>query len=128
MLVDKRREKGRKEERVGMNGLEGLILRLLEARSDRGKRIQLTEPEIHQLCVTAKQVFLAQPVLLALEAPINICGTSFSSFLPPPPFPSCSSACSIGIPQSMAFFLFYAIYISICLPFCLILFHLYVAH
>jgi hypothetical protein len=74
MLVDKRREKGRKEERAGMNGLEGLILRLLEARSDRGKRIQLTEPEIRQLCVTAKQVFLAQPVLLELEAPINICG------------------------------------------------------
>jgi hypothetical protein len=57
-----------------MNGLEGLILRLLEARSDRGKRIQLTEPEIRQLCLTAKQVFLAQPVLLELEAPINICG------------------------------------------------------
>ena len=74
MLVDKRREKGRKEEGAGMNGLEGLILRLLEARSDRGKRIQLTEPEIRHLCVTAKQVFLAQPVLLELEAPINICG------------------------------------------------------
>ncbi|KAH8484648.1 hypothetical protein POPTR_016G142700v4 [Populus trichocarpa] len=70
MLVDKRRKKGR----VGMEGLEGLIQRLLEGRNNRGKRIQLTEPEIHQLCVTAKQVFLAQPVLLALEAPINICG------------------------------------------------------
>ncbi|KAF9684901.1 hypothetical protein SADUNF_Sadunf04G0166800 [Salix dunnii] len=34
----------------------------------------LTEPEIHHLCVTAKQIFLAQPALLALEAPINICG------------------------------------------------------
>lgn len=79
MLVDKRRKKGR----VGMEGLEGLIQRLLEGRNNRGKRIQLTEPEIHQLCVTAKQVFLAQPVLLALEAPINICGTSFSSFLHP---------------------------------------------
>ena len=77
MLADKRREKGGEGERVGMNGLEGLILRLLEARSDRGKRIQLTEPEIRQLCVTAKQVFLAQPVLLELEAPINICGTFF---------------------------------------------------
>lgn len=77
MLADKRREKGREGESVGMNGLEGLILRLLEGRSDRGKRVQLTEHEIRQLCVTAKQVFLAQPVLLELEAPINICGTFF---------------------------------------------------
>lgn len=77
-MVDKRRKKGR----VGMEGLEGLIHRLLEGRNNRGKRIQLTEPEIHHLCVTAKQIFLAQPALLALEAPINICGTSFSSFLP----------------------------------------------
>ncbi|CAK7343444.1 unnamed protein product [Dovyalis caffra] len=74
MLVDKRRKKGRKEERVGMEGLEGLIRRLLEARNNRGKRIQLNEPEIRQLCITAKQVFLAQPCLLELEAPINICG------------------------------------------------------
>ncbi|KAG5248403.1 SERINE/THREONINE PROTEIN PHOSPHATASE [Salix viminalis] len=69
-MVDKRRKKGR----VGMEGLEGLIHRLLEGRNNRGKRIQLTEPEIHHLCVTAKQIFLAQPALLALEAPINICG------------------------------------------------------
>lgn len=62
-----------------MEGLEGLIDRLLEGRNNRGKRIQLTEPEIRQLCVTAKQVFLAQPILLELEAPINICGISFHS-------------------------------------------------
>ncbi|KAK9289898.1 hypothetical protein L1049_008059 [Liquidambar formosana] len=60
-----------------MEGLDGLIERLLEGRKNRGnsgKRIQLTEAEIRQLCITAKQVFLCQPNLLELEAPINVCG------------------------------------------------------
>lgn len=57
-----------------MEGLEGLIDRLMEGRKNKGKKIQLIEPEIRQLCITAKQVFLGQPNLLQLEAPINICG------------------------------------------------------
>lgn len=57
-----------------MEGLDALIGRLVEARQGRGKRIQLSESEIRQLCVTAKQIFLAQPILLELQAPINICG------------------------------------------------------
>ncbi|KAI9154228.1 hypothetical protein LWI28_023013 [Acer negundo] len=58
-----------------MEGIEGLLERLLEGRyNNRGKRIQLNESEIRQLCVTAKQIFLSQPNLLELEAPINICG------------------------------------------------------
>lgn len=59
----------------GMEGLDALIERLLEARINRGKRIQLIESEIRQLCITAKEVFLRQPNLLELEAPINVCGT-----------------------------------------------------
>lgn len=39
-----------------------------------GKQVQLTEPDIRLLCVTAKEIFLAQPNLLELEAPIKICG------------------------------------------------------
>lgn len=54
-----------------MEGLDELIQRLLQGR---GKRIPLTEPEIRRVCLAAKQVFLSQPVLLQLEAPINICG------------------------------------------------------
>ncbi|CAB4285014.1 hypothetical protein PRUPE_6G299800 [Prunus persica] len=57
-----------------MEGLDALIERLLEARINRGKRIQLIESEIRQLCITAKEVFLRQPNLLELEAPINVCG------------------------------------------------------
>ncbi|KAK4748152.1 hypothetical protein SAY87_014738 [Trapa incisa] len=57
-----------------MADLERLIERLLEGRKNRGKRIQLSDPEIRHLCGTAKQVILSQPNLLELEAPINICG------------------------------------------------------
>lgn len=58
-----------------MEGLDGLIERLLEGRKNRGKRIQLAESEIRQLCIAAKDVFLSQPNLLELEAPVNVCGT-----------------------------------------------------
>lgn len=71
-------------ERAGRRGgrmanLEGLIERLLEGRKNRGKRIQLSEPEIRQLCAAAKKAFLSQPNLLELEAPINICGNPLLS-------------------------------------------------
>jgi len=65
-----------------MEGLDGLIERLLETRNNRGKRIQLVESEIRILCTKAKEVFLNQPILLELEAPINICGIIFYFFLP----------------------------------------------
>ncbi|KAA3484366.1 Type one serine/threonine protein phosphatase 4 [Gossypium australe] len=57
-----------------MEGLEGIIERLLEAKISIGKRIYLNDSEIRQLCLTAKKLFLSQPNLLQLEAPINICG------------------------------------------------------
>lgn len=57
-----------------MEGLDGLIDKLLEVRKSRGKRIQLVESEIRSLCSTAKEIFLSQPNLLELEAPINVCG------------------------------------------------------
>ncbi|KAH1123892.1 hypothetical protein AAZX31_06G025500 [Glycine max] len=57
-----------------MEGLDGLIERLLEVRKNRGKQIQLVESEIRSLCSTAKDLFLRQPNLLELEAPINVCG------------------------------------------------------
>lgn len=52
------------EGRWEMEGLEGLIDRLMEGRKNNGKKVQLIEPEIRQLCITAKQVFLSQPNLL----------------------------------------------------------------
>ena len=41
-----------------------------------GKRVNLLESEIAYLCQKSRQVFLSQPVLLELEAPIKVCGIS----------------------------------------------------
>lgn len=34
----------------------------------------MTENEIKYLCINARDVFMSQPILLELEAPIKICG------------------------------------------------------
>ena len=52
--------------------LDDIIRRLLEGRGS--KQVQLSEVEIRQLCVNARQVFLSQPNLLQIHAPIRICG------------------------------------------------------
>ena len=39
-----------------------------------GKNVQLTETEIRGLCLKSRELFLLQPVLLELEAPLKICG------------------------------------------------------
>ncbi|XP_010269578.1 PREDICTED: serine/threonine-protein phosphatase PP1-like [Nelumbo nucifera] len=52
--------------------LEDIIWRLLEGR--KGKQVQLSEGEIRQLCVNARNLFLSQPNLLQIHAPIKICG------------------------------------------------------
>jgi serine/threonine-protein phosphatase PP1 catalytic subunit len=39
-----------------------------------GKQVQLGEQEIRYLCLTAREIFMSQPILLDLEAPIKICG------------------------------------------------------
>lgn len=57
-----------------MGVLDDIIRRLLEGKG--GKQVQLSEIEIRQLCVNARQIFLSQPNLLELHAPIRICGLS----------------------------------------------------
>ncbi|CAN4098794.1 unnamed protein product [Withania somnifera] len=55
--------------------LDGIINRLLEFRNARTVRqVQLLEAEIRSLCTAAREIFLQQPNLLELEAPIKICG------------------------------------------------------
>jgi serine/threonine-protein phosphatase PP1 catalytic subunit len=39
-----------------------------------GKQVQLAEHEIKYLCVQAREIFINQPILLELEAPIKVCG------------------------------------------------------
>lgn len=39
-----------------------------------GKNVQLSEAEIRALCLKSREIFLSQPILLELEAPLKICG------------------------------------------------------
>lgn len=56
--------------------IDHIIARLLEVRGARpGKQVQLPEQEIKYLCTKAREIFINQPILLELEAPIKICGT-----------------------------------------------------
>ena len=55
--------------------VDDVITKLLEVRGSRpGKQVNLTETEIRGLCTGAREIFMSQPVLLELEAPIKICG------------------------------------------------------
>jgi len=42
--------------------------------SKPGKNVQLLDTEIRSLCMKSREIFLNQPVLLELEAPLKICG------------------------------------------------------
>lgn len=44
------------------------------------KNIQLTEAEIRGLCVKSSEIFMSQPMLLELEAPLKICGDVHGQF------------------------------------------------
>merc|ERR1711907_35899 len=55
--------------------LDDIISQLLEVRGSRpGRQVNLSEDEIKALCKTSRDVFMLQPPLLELEAPIKICG------------------------------------------------------
>jgi len=55
--------------------IDSIIARLLEVRGSRpGKNVQLSEYEIRGLCLKSREIFLSQPILLELEAPLKICG------------------------------------------------------
>ncbi|KAG1326235.1 serine/threonine-protein phosphatase PP1 [Cocos nucifera] len=62
--------------------LDDILRRLIDGgRGGGGKQVQLSESEIRQLCVEAKRVFLSQPNLLDLHAPIKICGDIHGQYL-----------------------------------------------
>ena len=65
----------RGESRMGDLDVDSIIERLLEVRGSRpGKQVNLAEHEVKALCIKAREIFMSQPVLLELEAPIKICG------------------------------------------------------
>ena len=55
--------------------LDKIIETLLEMRGARpGKHVNLEEATVKALCNKARDIFLSQPILLELEAPLKICG------------------------------------------------------
>ena len=52
---------------------------ILVRGSRPGKNVQLSENEIRGLCLKSREIFLSQPILLELEAPLKICGKIVSS-------------------------------------------------
>ena len=65
---------------MGDLDVDSIIERLLEVRGSRpGRQVNLTESEVKALCTKAREIFMSQPVLLELEAPIKICGKRYAS-------------------------------------------------
>ena len=52
-----------------------ILEKLLSVRGSKpGKLVNLTENEIRGLCIKSRDVFINQPILLEIEAPLKICG------------------------------------------------------
>jgi len=55
--------------------VDKIIEKLLEVKGSKpGKQVNLSEADIKGLCTRAREIFISQPILLELEAPIKICG------------------------------------------------------
>ena len=59
---------------LSINSLTPCFFRLIVRGNRPGKPVQLAEYEIKYLCTKAREIFINQPILLELEAPIKICG------------------------------------------------------
>jgi serine/threonine-protein phosphatase PP1 catalytic subunit len=57
--------------------IDAVIEKLLSVRGSKpGKAVNLTENEVRQLCIKSRDIFISQPILLELEAPLKICGNN----------------------------------------------------
>ena len=55
--------------------IDTIIDRLLEVRGSKpGRPVQLSEAEIRDICYRSREIFISQPILLELEAPLKVCG------------------------------------------------------
>ncbi|OMJ88800.1 hypothetical protein SteCoe_9187 [Stentor coeruleus] len=55
--------------------IDSIISRLIEVKSSKpGKQVNLSEAEVRNLCLRSREIFMQQPILLELEAPLKICG------------------------------------------------------
>lgn len=55
--------------------VDSIINKLLEVKNCKpGKQVNLGEQEVRNLCLKSREIFMQQPILLELEAPLKICG------------------------------------------------------
>ncbi|CAA3011700.1 serine threonine- phosphatase PP1 isozyme 2 [Olea europaea subsp. europaea] len=54
--------------------LDDIIIRLLSQHTSTVHQVKMSEEEIRTLCTASSEIFLSQPNLLELEAPMKICG------------------------------------------------------
>lgn len=66
---------------MNLSYLDSILVKLINLRSmPRGTRSGITEDEIISLCTTTRKILLAQPTLLRLKAPVNVCGDLHGDF------------------------------------------------
>lgn len=55
--------------------IDEFIERLLSVKNKSpGEEVIMTESEIRNICIIAREIFMEQPVFLTLKSPVNICG------------------------------------------------------
>ncbi|XP_013386573.1 serine/threonine-protein phosphatase PP1 isoform X1 [Lingula anatina] len=54
--------------------IDSVISQLVAGREHPGKQVQLPESHIRQLCQLSREIFMEQPMLLELSAPVNVVG------------------------------------------------------
>lgn len=54
--------------------VDSIIEQLLTAKDSSSKQVQLPETQIRQLCQLSREIFLEQPMLIEITAPVTICG------------------------------------------------------
>ena len=61
--------------------VDAMLTKLLEVRGKKpGKNINLSEDDLKYLCAQVREIFISQPNLLELEAPLKVCGKYTHSF------------------------------------------------
>ena len=60
--------------------IDQVIDQLLSVRTRANKKVDLPEQTITHLCRQAREVFMAQPMLLEISAPVKICGDTHGQF------------------------------------------------
>lgn len=51
-----------------------ISLFVFPVRTKPNRPVSMTEQEVRGLCLKSREIFLQQPILLELEAPLKICG------------------------------------------------------